>query len=107
MVIERVTGGKPPEVRQAERSSTDAKRAEAGKEGRAGKAGSSEASVTTNVSAKSQAAIKAYRIATETKPDIARAQKVAEIKAQVERGEYNPSSENVAEAILKNVIKES
>ncbi len=109
MVIERVTGGKPQEVRKAEQSAQDNKRADAaGKQSaRPDKTGSAEVSVSAKVSERSKAAIKAYRIASETKPDISRAQRVAQIKAQVAQGTYNPSAADVAASIVQSMVKES
>ena len=108
MVIERVTGGKPQEVRKTEQNASEAKRVDSGKDRPADKPATtaSESSVMTNVSEKSRAAIKAYRIASESKPDISRAQRVAMIKAQVADGTYNPpGAADVAEAVLKDVAK--
>lgn len=105
MVIERITGGKPQEVRQTERAAAEAKKAEVAKESETAKTGSKSTPVTAEVSERSRAAIKAYRIASQSKPDISRAQRVAQIKAQVEKGEYRAPAVNVAEAVLKNVVK--
>jgi len=107
MVIERVTGGKPQEVRKAEQSAQNSKRADAAKDDRPDKTGSGEVSVSAEVSERSKAAIKAYRIASETKPDISRAQRVAQIKAQVAQGTYDPSASDVAASIIQSVVKES
>jgi len=107
MVIERVTGGKPQEVRKTEQGAEKPRRADSDK-GQPDKAAkNADAPVSAQVSERSKAAIKAYRIATETKPDISRAQRVAEIKLQVSKGTYKPSSTDIADAIVKSVVKES
>ncbi|MGK7344349.1 MAG: flagellar biosynthesis anti-sigma factor FlgM [Candidatus Nitrospinota bacterium M3_3B_026] len=98
MVIDKITGGKPQEIRkteQAEKSRRAPAKEEAPRSGSSG-------SATAEVSERSRAAIKAYRIASETKPDISRAARVAAIKAQVMQGSYSPSSVDVADAILKD-----
>ncbi len=106
MVIERVTGGKPQEVPKTDKSASETKRVDSAKERAADKPGAVESSATTNVSERSKAAIKAYRIASETKPDISRAERVAKIKAQVADGTYHtPAAQDVAEAVLKSVVK--
>jgi flagellar biosynthesis anti-sigma factor FlgM len=107
MVINRVTGGKPQEIRQSEKAdrSREAVRSDAAKKS-AETAGGDKQNVTTQVSERSRAAIKAYRLAMESKPNINRANRVAEIKAQVMQGTYRPASTNVADAILKSVVKE-
>lgn len=102
MVIERITGGKPQEVRKTEQ--TDKKSAEDVKKESVQTSGHDRD--TAQVSERSKAAIKAYRIASETKPDISRAARVAEIKAKVAQGNYRPASVDVAQAILENIIKE-
>jgi len=110
MVIERVTGGKPQQAPKAERNVSNTRRVDAGKNRPADKAAPSapESSAMANVSDKSRAAIKAYRIASESKPDISRAQRVAQIKAKVANGTYNsPASHEVATAVLKDVVKGS
>ncbi|HEB72295.1 MAG TPA: hypothetical protein ENI77_06700 [Nitrospirae bacterium] len=110
MVIERVTGGKPQEAPKARQNASGARRVDAGKGQPAGKSApvAPEPSVMANVSEKSKAAIKAYRIASESKPDISRAQRVAQIKAKVANGTYKaPASHEVATAVIKDVVKGS
>jgi len=110
MVIERITGGKPQQAPKVEKNASDTRRVDAGKGQSADKSApvAPEPSVMANVSEKSRAAIKAYRIASESKPDISRAQRVAQIKAKVANGTYTaPASHEVAEAVLKNVVKGS
>lgn len=102
MVIERITGGKPPEVRKSERGGEE-KPVRA--PGRAEPSAGAESSATAEVSERSRAAIKAYRIAAEAKPDLSRAARVAEIKAQIASGSYQPAADKVADAIIKSVIR--
>ena len=99
MVIERITGGKPQEVRKTDKA--EKKSAEYKEAPKTSPADSAKA----EVSDRSKAAIKAYRIASETKPDISRAARVSEIKAKVLSGDYRPSSTDVTESILSSVIK--
>ncbi len=101
MVINKITGGKPQEVQKTEQA--DRKNAEVSKESSAkpSDAGSS----TAHVSERSKAAIKAYRIAMESKPDISRVSRVAQIKAQIVQGGYKPGSSNVADSIINSIIK--
>lgn len=108
MVIQKVTGGKPQEVKQTEkvdRTDRDASKSVSDKKGSVTSNASEQ--VTMEVSDRSKAAIKAYRIAMESKPNLSRASKVAQIKAKVLQGSYNPNSTDVASAILDNVVNES
>ncbi|MBI4666357.1 MAG: flagellar biosynthesis anti-sigma factor FlgM [Nitrospinae bacterium] len=106
MVIERITGGKPQEVRKAEKEDVKKSPAPAKKEAEAPK-GFDMASSAATVSERSKAAIKAYRIAMESDPYLSRAAKVAQIKSQVMEGTYHPSSGDVAQAILQSIVKGS
>ncbi len=109
MVINRITGGKPQEVRQNEKAdrSRESVRGDVAKKGSAEPTAKEQATVTTQVSERSQAAIKAYRLAMESKPDIGRVSRLAQIKAQIADGTYRqPVSNDVATAILDNVVKE-
>lgn len=99
MAIERVTGRKPQEIRKAD-SAADRKASETRKDSEAGKG----QEITTDVSARSKAAIKAFMIAQESKPYIGRANKIAELKQKVADGNYHPSSEKLANAIIDHVI---
>ncbi len=101
MVIEKITGGKPQEVRQAEKA--DRKSAETPKEG-SSKPSEASSSIKTEVSARSHAAIKAYRIASESKPNISRADRVAQLKSEIAGGNYKTGSVDVANSILKSVV---
>jgi len=105
MVIEGITGGKPQEIRKAEQNVSDRKQVETGKQ--SADKPEAKSSATAEVSDRSKAAIKAYRIATESKPDLSRADRVAQIKQQVEAGTYHTSSSDVADAIIKNVASGS
>ena len=67
-----------------------------------GKSGFKDTSVIAQVSEKSKAAIKAYRIAIETKPRLSMPNRMASIKTQVANGLYFPSASAVAEAVLKS-----
>ena len=104
MAIDGIQGGKSQDIQKADRSAVDAKRpantAKTGEE-------STPKTDSAQVSDKSRAAVKAYRIASETKPDISRAARVAQIKSEVIDGTYKPASADVADAIIKSVIKES
>jgi len=100
MTIERLTGGKPQEIRKPDQASAERKATEARKDSDVGK---SPNDYTAEVSDRSRAAIKAYRLAQESKPYIARATKIAELKAKVAKGEYHPSNVAVADAVLKHV----
>lgn len=101
MVIDRITGGKPQEVRKAEK--VERQKVDTSKEAPAKESGGSAS--TAEVSDRSKAAIRAYRIATESKPDISRVNKVAEIKSQIEQGTYSVSSSDVAGSIVNSAIK--
>lgn len=101
MAIERITGGKPQEIRKSEQ--VERKNVEARKEGSSRPADTKPA--TTEVSDRSKAAVKAYRLAAESKPDISRVQRVAELKAEIVRGSYDVSSKNVADSIISSVVK--
>jgi len=105
MVIERIGGGKPQEVRQAEKAESGKAPKGAAAKDASSKTPSPESAATTSVSERSRAAIKAYRIASESKPDIARAARVGELKTKVLKGEYKPSSADVADSIIKGAIK--
>lgn len=99
MAIERVTGGKPQEIRKAD-TTADRKAFETRKDTEAGKG----QEITTDVSARSKAAIKAFLIAQESKPYIDRANKIAELKQKVANGSYHPTTEKVADAIINHTV---
>jgi len=103
MVIERVTGSKPQEIKQAEKSARtrDVKDVDVKKADSSG----SEPQVTAEVSEQSKAAIKAYRLAAESSPDISRASRMAQIKEAIASGSYRAPSDGVAAAIVSSIAK--
>ncbi|MBF0169854.1 MAG: flagellar biosynthesis anti-sigma factor FlgM [Nitrospinae bacterium] len=108
MVINRITGGKPQEVRQNEKAdrSRESVRGDVAKKSAEG-ATPEKTTVTAQVSERSQAAIKAYRLAMESKPDIGRVSRLAQIKTQIANGTYRqPVASDVATAILNDVAKD-
>lgn len=98
MVLEKITGSKPQDIKKLD---TADKKAAASQD--ADKKPQAQSDPTAQVSERSKAAIKAYMIAMESRPFIARVSKVAQIKAQVISGTYRPSSSSVADAVLKNI----
>ncbi len=54
------------------------------------------------VSLRSRAAIKAYRLASEMKPDLGRAARVGAIKFAVANGTYQSDSIDVADAVIRS-----
>jgi anti-sigma28 factor (negative regulator of flagellin synthesis) len=109
MVIDKIGGAKPQDIGRSKGSETKDVRAKAGNSAdstsKAVKV--SETQVTAEVSERSKAAIKAYRIASESKPYIGRASKVAAIKAKVLDGSYAPSSSAVTDAVLQDIAKKA
>ena len=104
MVIERITGGKPQDIRSNE--ATTRKNAPATQPRDSAPARTVETVPSmAQVSERSKAAIKAYRIASETKPDFSRASRIGQIKAQIAQGDYGASSNDVATSIMKSVAK--
>lgn len=99
MVIEGLTGGKPQELKAAEKADHNA--APPRNPASTGSGGEFDAEVA--VSERSRAAIKAYRIAMQTRPRLAIPLKVAQIKAQMASGSYHPSTGDVASAMMRNV----
>jgi len=104
MTIERITGGKPQDVRSAEAATRKNAPAAQPKDS-APVAKSVDAPSMAQVSEQSKAAIKAYRIASETKPDFSRASRIAQIKAQIAQGDYGTSSSDVATSVVKSIAK--
>lgn len=101
MALEKITGSKPQEIKKMDVA--DKKAASIRQE--AEKKPQMESDVSTaQVSERSKAAIKAYMLAMESRPFIGRVSKVAQIKAQVMNGTYRPSSDSVADSILKNIV---
>ncbi len=105
MVIDKIGGGKPQEIGRSKGSEPKEVRAKAGDsaDSTSKAVKFSETQVTADVSERSKAAIKAYRIASESKPYINRASKVAAIKAKVLDGSYAPSSSAVADAVVQEI----
>lgn len=104
MVIDRITGGKPQEVRKTEQQ-VEKKSVEARKDNTAKLMESNSASTTAQVSERSKAAIKAFRLASEERPYFGRISKIAQIKAEIAQGTYRPASVDVADSIVKSVVK--
>ena len=101
MALEKITGSKPQEIKKLE--TADRKSVPVSQDTE--KKSPVVADVPmTQVSERSRAAIKAYRLAMESRPFLSRASKVAQIKEQVMNGTYSPSSVSVADAVLKNII---
>ncbi|MBI4829656.1 MAG: flagellar biosynthesis anti-sigma factor FlgM [Nitrospinae bacterium] len=100
MVIEGLTGGKPHELKAAEKADTST--APARNPVSTG-SGGGEFDAEVAVSERSRAAVKAYRIAMQTRPRLAIPLKVAQIKAQMASGSYHPSTGDVASAMMRNV----
>lgn len=108
MVINRITGGKPQEIRQNEKADRSRESVRGDDAKKATETAPTEKStVTAQVSERSQAAIKAYRLAMESKPDIGRVSRLAQIKAQIADGTYRqPVASDVATSILREVTKQ-
>jgi len=105
MVIERITGGKPQDVRSAEATTRKNAPTAQPKDSAPATKSPEVASSVAQVSDRSKAAIKAYRIASEAKPDISRANRVGQIKAQIAQGSYSASAGDIANSIMQNIVK--
>lgn len=100
MVLEKITGLKPQDIKKLE---TADKKAVPVRQDAEKKPPVENDASTAQVSERSKAAIKAYMLAMESRPFISRVSKVAQIKAQVMNGTYRPSSAAVADAVVKNI----
>jgi len=102
MVIARLTGSVAREIHKGGVAAYENAKPGTAPSGKPANGGE-QVSVSAQVSERSKAAIKAYRLAIEAKPDLSRASRLAQIKTQIIQGVYNAPSMAVSGAILKNV----
>jgi len=104
MIMENISGVTPREIRQLRQNPGDSGR-NVSSHTEHSQYTNGDSSISAKISERSKTAIKAFRIVSEIKPAISRALKVAQIKAEVARGTYHPSSSSVADSVLFNVVR--
>ncbi len=104
MIIENISGVTPGKIRQPDQKSGDSGRSVTGR-AENNQYADKNSSISAKISERSKTAIKAFRIVSEIEPAISRALRVAQIKAEVARGTYQPSSSSIADSVLFSVAR--